>query len=285
MRPVIILIIGVFAVSWAAIFARLAAVIGYIAAWWRLLVGSIILLLYISLQGKKIKIDRYSVAAGIALATHFSLWLESLNHMSIASSTGIVVSYPAILLPFEFAVLKERFMKHQVIGIVMTLIGIYILSQPWSGATPIGALLAFLAAVAGSIYFQIGRVVGRSGRYVASYVSSVYLIALITTTLICIIMGANPVTIPIESILYLILMGLITMAIGHTAINYALKFYPATLVTTALIFEPFGATMLGWVVLRETPCVIALVGITITISGIIIALHRPGYQKYSSIWR
>jgi len=266
-------VLGIFAISWAAVLARLALVSGYVAAWWRLLVGSIVLLCYVTVFKRSLRLDWYTVIAGVALAIHFSLWLESLNYMAIAPASGIVISYPVVTLPFEYVVLREKFSRLQMLGVVVTLLGIYVLSQPWSGATSMGVILAFAATVAGSIYFQIGRVVGKSSRDTMGYVVSVYLVAFLVTSVICCVLGVNPLATRAESIVYLVLMGLVPMAIGHTALNYAMRRYPATLVTTAMAFEPYGATTLGWLILNEKPSLGAIVGIALTVLGVVLTFR------------
>jgi drug/metabolite transporter (DMT)-like permease len=58
------------------------------------------------------------------------------------------------------------------------------------------------------------------------------------------------------------------MIFGHTVYNWALKYVEAPVVSISLLGEPVGATVLAYLVLREVPNAITLVGGAITLIGI-----------------
>jgi drug/metabolite transporter (DMT)-like permease len=63
------------------------------------------------------------------------------------------------------------------------------------------------------------------------------------------------------------------MLIGHTGMNWALKFLPAYVVNLTVLGEPVGATMLGAIIpsIRQVPTISTLVGGAIVLAGVIIA--------------
>jgi drug/metabolite transporter (DMT)-like permease len=63
------------------------------------------------------------------------------------------------------------------------------------------------------------------------------------------------------------------MLIGHTGMNWALKFLPAYVVNLTVLGEPVGATLLGALIpsIRQIPTVSTLVGGAIVLGGVIIA--------------
>jgi drug/metabolite transporter (DMT)-like permease len=63
------------------------------------------------------------------------------------------------------------------------------------------------------------------------------------------------------------------MLLGHTGMNYALKYLPAYVVSLTVLGEPVGATLLGAVLpgIRQIPSVITLAGGGIALVGVIIA--------------
>ncbi|NIP79661.1 MAG: EamA family transporter, partial [Gemmatimonadetes bacterium] len=52
------------------------------------------------------------------------------------------------------------------------------------------------------------------------------------------------------------------MMVGHTGVNYALRYVPAYLANLALLGEPIGATLLAWWLpgIRERPSLQLLAG-------------------------
>jgi hypothetical protein len=66
------------------------------------------------------------------------------------------------------------------------------------------------------------------------------------------------------------------MMIGHTGVNYALRFLPAYVANLALLGEPIGATLLAWWLpgIRERPTVQLLVGGSLVLLGIAMGTTR-----------
>ena len=63
------------------------------------------------------------------------------------------------------------------------------------------------------------------------------------------------------------------MLLGHTGMNWALKFLPAYVVNLTVLGEPVGATLLGALIpsIRQIPPPTTLLGGAIVLTGVIIA--------------
>ena len=94
-----------------------------------------------------------------------------------------------------------------------------------------------------------------------------YTSAFIASSIYAYILGLNPASVPVASIPYLLLLGIVPMILGHTMINYALKYYTATLVTSVTLLEPFGATLLAVLVLNEMPDPLTPLGMLLAVIG------------------
>jgi drug/metabolite transporter (DMT)-like permease len=66
--------------------------------------------------------------------------------------------------------------------------------------------------------------------------------------------------------------------VGHTGVNYALRFIPAYIANLALLGEPIGATLLAWGLpgIRERPSVQVLLGGALVLTGIALGVRRRG---------
>jgi drug/metabolite transporter (DMT)-like permease len=66
------------------------------------------------------------------------------------------------------------------------------------------------------------------------------------------------------------------MLIGHTGMNWALKYLPAYVVNLTVLGEPVGATILGALIpsIRQIPTVSTLVGGAVVLGGVLIAAWR-----------
>ncbi|WP_460124952.1 DMT family transporter [Stetteria hydrogenophila] len=249
--------VAVAAISWAAVLYRLAGVPGGEAAWWRLLTGSAFTLAACGLAG--CRGGRWlplSLLAGAALALHFVSWFESLRLVSVAVSTSVVVTYPVFILLFERLFESVEITPARVLGVAAALAGVALMAEPWrglGGGSVEGVGLAFLGSFAGAVYFYSGRIARRMGADTLSYTLTAYTAALAFVTAYLALAGRSPLLVPRRSIPYLLALGLVPMIGGHTLLNYALKYYHASLVTTLTLLEPFGASALALLVLGEKP--------------------------------
>ncbi len=64
------------------------------------------------------------------------------------------------------------------------------------------------------------------------------------------------------------------MLLGHTGMNWAVKYAPAFVVNLTVLGEPIGATMLAAVLpgIRETPSGRTLAGFALVLLGILVAV-------------
>ena len=273
-RPWLVLLVALASISTAAPLARLAGVDGFTAAWWRLLVGSLATLALALASGGAAgasPVPAWLLAAsGALLALHFGLWLESLRYASVAASTGIVVSYPVMVALVEELAERRRGTggcPSRLLGALLAFAGVAVLSTPWSGATPMGAALSLAAAAAAAGYFLIGRAARARGLGTLAYTLRVYTAAVLVETLYALLLGVEPWRAPARSIPYLLALGIVPMLGGHTMLNYALAYLPASTVTTVALLEPYGASVLAWLLLGEEPPAAALPGIALSVTG------------------
>ena len=77
---------------------------------------------------------------------------------------------------------------------------------------------------------------------------------------------------------WLIFAGLAVgpMMLGHTGMNWALRYLPAYVVNLTVLGEPVGATLLAALVpsIGEVPTVWTLVGGALILSGVLVASAR-----------
>ncbi|MBW3535136.1 MAG: DMT family transporter [Gemmatimonadetes bacterium] len=72
------------------------------------------------------------------------------------------------------------------------------------------------------------------------------------------------------------------MMVGHTGVNYALRYVPAYVANLAMLGEPVGATLLAWALpaIREVPPATTFVGGALILAGIAVGV-RPDRRHRS----
>ncbi|ADB58276.1 DMT family transporter [Archaeoglobus profundus] len=266
----ILLFIAVLAVSSASILVVLTSAPGVVSAFWRLTFSlPIVLLLYRPrLRVANIKLP---LIAGFALSAHFALWMESLFHASVAVSTAIVCMH-SIFSGIFSSLFGEKPKPNHVIGVIIAILGVYLLSGADFRADFIGIAFAFLGAVFGGLYFAIGRL-ARFEDF-SSYIFLTYLFATVFALFICLLTGVDLVGYPLRTWLFFILLAVIPMMLGHTLLNYVLRYMHVVPVTASVIGEVVGSAILAYLILGQALSVVAYLYIVIILLGIAITLFR-----------
>ena len=63
---------------------------------------------------------------------------------------------------------------------------------------------------------------------------------------------------------------------GHSLLNQAVRLMPVTVVSVAILGEPLGAVILGYIILGEGITITEIIGSLLTLSGIFIVMfYQP----------
>ena len=188
---------------------------------------------------------------------------------------------PLFTLLLEFLFAKEDLRQGVVLGVILALVGSVIISigdinmlfsKIW------GDLLALAASVFAASYLFIGRSLRKKVDYF-SYIYVVYTYAALFLGLFVLIRG-----LPFRGygqINYLYFLGLAVgpTLIGHSVLNYSVRFVPTTIVSLSILGEPIFTTLLAWWILDEGITMITVIGGTFILGGIYLSVTRKGKKN------
>ena len=134
-----------------------------------------------------------------------------------------------------------------------------------------GDALALLSAFFLAVYFIGGRRYAE-GLPITVYTSVVYLAAAVATLPLCLAMGLNVLVFDLREVIIFLALAIFPTALGHSVNNYLLTLVPAYVVSSAVLGEPIGATLLAVAFLGEIPMVTTLIGFGVILLGIGLVL-------------
>jgi drug/metabolite transporter (DMT)-like permease len=284
LRQYIILALGVVSVSFAAIFIRLAEAPPLIIATYRLCLASL-LLGPVTWSHSRHELRRLSrrafimaLLSGIFLALHFYLWISSLNYTTVTTSVILVTVNPVFVAIVSRFYLKERLSRQTALGIVVCIAGVLLIGYGnWKlGPNPLfGCILALLGALAAAGYLIIGRRL-RQNVGLLSYTTLVYGSAGLLLLFATLILGYPLSGYSPGTYLMLGLLAVVSQLLGHSSLNWSLRYFSATLVTIAILGEPVGASIWAYLILDEAPTILEVAGCVLILSGIVVAFRRRG---------
>ncbi len=297
LRVVLLLVLSVSMVSSASILILVSTSPPLVIVFWRTLYGAMMMATIGAVhgdlhafQGKFIRNNwRWLIFTGVMLSLHFSAWFTSLTMTSLAASVVLTDSSPIFTAVLSTLVLKEPLRRMSWAGVIVAVTGAVALS--WGDLLTTGSqalagdLLALLSAFFLAIYFIGGRRFAK-GLPVSVYTSTVYASAAGTTLVLCVISGTNIAVFQTREVIIFIALAIFPTVLGHSVNNYLLTIVPAYVVSSAVLGEPIGATLLGVIILNKIPSVETILGFTVILAGValvIMDLVRGSRQKVSTL--
>lgn len=285
--PGVVLVAAVLAVSWAGPLVRFTDAPALAISAWRLLLSVALLAVIVLVRGRLSELralgrrDRVlALIGGICLAAHFWTWIASLGMTSVASSVVLVNMQPVFVVALSALFLHERPRRRQAAGIAVAMLGALIIG--WGDfALGTRALLGDALALAGAVFVAAYYVIGRRLRQhldIWNYAFVIYgIAALLLTGVVALLPGVALTGYDRTDWLVFAALAVGPMLIGHTGVNYALRYLPAFVANLAILGEPIGATLIAWLLpgIREVPGAQTLLGGAVLLAGIVLGATRP----------
>ena len=278
---------GVACMSCAAILIRLAEAPPFAISASRLLIAAVILIPITSIKhGPSIlklptSIWLWTGLAGLLLAIHFATWITSLSYTSVASSVMLVTTAPVFVGVLSHWGLKERLSGRMFAGILVAVSGGIVIGYGdfSTGADPLfGDMLAVAGAISGGGYFVIGRKL-RGQVSLLPYITIVYTVAAVWLVGLALATG-QPMS-GYSTLTYGILISLAVgpQLLGHSSLNWALKYLSAAFVSVVTLAEPIGSTTLAYFILDEDVTGYIVVGGMLVLVGIYMVLRAERGER------
>lgn len=276
------LIVAVVAISFAAIFLKLAEPTHALTrSGLRLMMAAAMLLPAVVRgwrRGRLQPVAKWAALAGLLYAVHFSAWIGSLDLTTVAASVTLVTATPLILAVVGVATGRDRPEGRLWVSLLLGAAGVAIiggadLSLSGRALAGDGLALAGAAAIAG--FLLLVRRLGPS-LDVWAFMGLACAVGGVLVMAVAAIAGVGLTAASPGALLYIFLSALIPQLVGHGLLTWSLRYTTPTVVGLATLGEPVGSTLLAWVWLGEAAPAVVLVGCAVVLVSLILALARPG---------
>ncbi|AQS35869.1 putative permease [Shewanella psychrophila] len=267
------------------IFAKYAALPAEQITFFRLLFGSLFLVVYMLISGKKAQIlhkpSKRHLINGAMLAGFMSFYVEAIDYTSMANVIMVIYLAPLLTAIIAHFVLGEKLKLFNIIAIGIALLG-FILMSPSANTNTLansdeakGLFFSILALFTYSGFMLINRKPSQATAYQSTLiqlsVGSLCLLPLIIT---------QPIQISGEQVAYLLAIGFLP---GFLAILFAVKalqHLPAVTFGTLAYLEPVAVVSQAWWLFAESLTPIQLLGCSLIITaGMAQGLLSQGIQS------
>lgn len=278
-KTTILLLISIIAISLAAILVKLSNAPSSVISMNRMFIAVILLIPFAQKYKKDIanlnfKDFNYLVLSGLFLALHFGLWFGSLKLTTVASSTVILSLQPIVAIIASFLLYKEKISFKVFCTILISFIGVVIVSWGDFNLTDltamIGNLLSLLSVISIVSYLMIGKnAMLKLTHWVYSII--VFFFAGIFLLIYNLITHTPLVNYSTKEWILFILLAIFP-TIAHVIFNYLLNLISPTTISMSMLLEPVGASLLAIFILKEYLDYVQILGIVIVLIGVYLFL-------------
>ena len=282
-RIYFILAVAMVSVSTTSLVVRyLSLVPALTLAFWRMFYSSLFLWVYS--YGEKQKITKknkaYTVFAGVFLGLHFALFFLGVRNTSVASATLLANTGPVFTSFFSF-VSGNRIEKSVWIGLFFALVGVSIVQG--YGITPgenntFGNFLSLSSGLCMAITYLFAFEVRKETKNII-YGRSVFFVSSITIGVFSFLYGSSLLDFSLKDIPWFIFLGLVPSILGHNLLNYSIKYFSPTAISSIPLGEPIIASFFAFLLFSETIPVAAYLGSPFVFFGIYLILSNSKQQK------
>ncbi|USS89954.1 MULTISPECIES: DMT family transporter [Fructilactobacillus] len=223
----------------------------------------------------------YLIIAGLFLALHFGLWFESLKLTTVTSSTVILSTQPIVALFGGFLIYKEKVDLKSFLTIIVSIIGVIIVSWGDLGGNNslalLGDLLSFLSVIALVSYLLIGQAkIKNISFWIYSFI--VFLVAGVFLNLFNLMTNTQMTGYSIYDWFMFVALAIFP-TIAHVLYNYLLNFVSPTTISMSMLGEPIGATILAVIFLHQKVTALQILGGVIVLVGIYLFLKNQSKEN------
>ena len=252
------LLLATFFISTSGVLGKYIALPTEVIIWFRASLAMVFLYIFcrykkIDLQIKSSKEYLPFFISGIFMAAHWITYFYALKLSNVALGVLSLYTFPIITALLEPLFLKVKFDPIYIFLGLMVLLGLYILVPNLSLESDQvkGILFGMFSALCYAIRILILK------QHVANYNGTMlmfYQTVLITILLVPVLFFMDLSGLQ-SQFPYLILLALLTTAIGHGLMLHSLKFFSATTTTIISSLQPIFGIILAFFFLNEIPTI------------------------------
>ncbi|WP_242202111.1 DMT family transporter [Aestuariivivens insulae] len=250
--------------------------------WWRSIMAAFILYAFcrykkISLKLKTKKDLLLFIISGLFLATHWITYFYALKLSNVAIGMLSLFVYPIITALIEPLFIKVKFDYIYILLGIMVLIGIYILAPEFNleSSHVQGALLGLLSALFYAIRNIISKLMIPQYNSTSIMLYQIGVISMVLLPTLFIMDGSGMVT----QYPYVILLAVVTTAIGHTMLVNSLKHFTVSTASIISSIQPILGILIAFIFLGEIPTWNTFFGGLIILSTVVIESIRSNRKN------
>ncbi|MBR3840039.1 MAG: EamA family transporter [Erysipelotrichales bacterium] len=281
LKSKIMLIISMVIFGTIGIFRKHIPLSSSMLAMSRGFIGSIFLLVYISIKGQKISFESIKrnlitlLITGCCLGFNWILLFEAYEYTTVATATLCYYLAPIFVIMVSPILFKEKMNLKKAICVLVALIGmVFVSGVVTSGFNGISELKGVLLGVSAAVLYATVVILNKRTKDIDAYERTI--IQLFTAAIVLAPYNLVNESISFTNLLPMTIFMLILVGIIHTGIAYALYFssmkgLKAQTIALYSYIDPIVAILLSTLLLHEPMSIFEVIGAIMILSATMIS--------------
>ena len=282
--PHLRLFAGAALISLSPVWVRLVSVAPTASGFYRMLFGSVALILFLAVTGRRLQLSKRAwiilFAGAVVFALDLIFWHRSIVYVGPGLATLLANFQVFFMMLAGLVVLRQRPKPRQVVAVPLALLGLsLIIGLDWSGLPGdyrLGVVFGLLAAVAYAGYLLTLRA-SRVGSVHASPIREVAVISVICTFILAATLIAEGQSFVIPTVAdasWLVAYGILSHCVGWLLIASSLPQVTTTEAGIALLLQPTLSFVWDVVLFERAVTPRELAGASIALIAIYLGASR-----------
>lgn len=267
-----ILYAAVFLLALNGLFAKLIPLDAISITQLRSVLAGITLLLFAVVRKRQYKLDNMQqylgiYMIGIVMGLHWISFFHSMQVSTVAIGMLSLFTYPVITVLLEPLYTRQKILLADVIAGLVVLVGVFMMVSDDLHSFDSDLVHGVFWGVISAFLFSLRNLLQKYN-FPGVSADRLMLHQVIAVALMLLVFVDYPEVqqLNTENWLTLILLGVVSTAIGHTLLAYSLKHFPAKSIAMISCMQPLFASLFAWILLSEVPTMAVLTGGAIIIS-------------------
>ena len=266
------------------IVASLIDLSSYEIVFLRTMIGSALLVALFFLTGGKLTFYRkgtqflYLTISGVAMGASWMFLYEAYQQIGVSISSLLYYCGPVVVMALSPLLFKEKLTSTKIIGFAAVLCGIFLVNGTSMGGS--GNSFGFFCGLMSALMYAFMVIFNKKARDITGLENSMLqlLISFLTVAVFVGLKQGYAISIPQESILPMIFLGLVNTGIGCYFYFSSIGGLPVQTVAICGYLEPLSAVVFSLVFLHEAMLPLQIVGAILILGG---AMFGERYGKSS----
>lgn len=278
--------LGLIFISTSGVLGRYITVDSTLATWWRCAIALIAVFIFCKFSKISFSFDskrdrNFTLVGGVLVAFHWVTYFYALDYSNVAIAILTLYTFPAFTAILEPLITDEKYELSNIVLAIISLIGVAIINPDYNFTSDytIAIILGLVSAIAYALRNILMRKPAKThhGSMLMFYQLIVVSVVLSPSWFIVETTGWQ------DQWEGLLLLALVTTAIGHSLFVMSLKSFSATSASLISFVIPVYALLWAYFFLGEVPSLKTILGGVVILSAVTLKTVFDSKKKLNKV--